>query len=265
MARSFSTQARFEKLEKSLSPDVRNLMDHPLYGELRSLEDIRVFMESHVYAVWDFMSLVKALQLELTSVRVPWLPPSEPLLARFLNEIVLGEESDDLGNGLCLSHCGLYLLAMGDVAADAGIFQKFLSHLRSGLPLRKALTGLAIPPHAKKFVLFTLSTARLPVHQVAASFLYGRESVIPDMFQKIVAKVGRGENARLKFLVLYLDRHIEVDRGSHGPMARRLLIHLCGTSETKWVEAERTARRAIEARLALWDGVLRGIRDARLV
>ena len=265
MARPFSTQARFAKLEKSLSPDVRKLMAHPLYGELRSLEDIRVFMESHVYAVWDFMSLVKALQLELTSVRVPWLPPAEPLLARFLNEIVLGEESDDLGHGLCLSHCGLYLLAMGDVAANARIFQSFLSQLRRGLPLRKALTGLAVPPHAKKFVLFTLSTARLPVHQVAASFLYGRESVIPDMFRKIVAKVGRRKSVQLKSLVLYLDRHIEVDGGSHGPMARRLLIHLCGTSETKWAEAERTARRAIEARLALWDGVLQGIRDARLV
>src|ERR1700722_4769083 len=106
MTRSFSPQARFVKLEKSLAPHVRRLMAHPLYGELHSLDDIRVLMESHVYAVWDFMSLVKALQIELTSVRVPWLPPAEARLARFLNEIVLGEESDDLGDGLCLSHCG---------------------------------------------------------------------------------------------------------------------------------------------------------------
>jgi hypothetical protein len=196
-------------------------------------------------------------------VRVPWLPPAEPLLARFLNEIVLGEESDDLGHGLCLSHCGLYLLAMGDVGADAGIFNDFLSRLRRGLPLRRALAGLPVPSHAQKFVLFTLGTARLPVHQVAASFLYGRESVIPDMFRKIVAKVGRRKNAQLKSLVLYLDRHIEVDGGSHGPMARRLLIHLCGSSETKWREAESTARRAIAARLALWDGVLDAIYQAR--
>jgi hypothetical protein len=240
-------------------------MAHPLYGELRTLDDVRLLMESHVFAVWDFMSLVKALQLELTSVRVPWLPPAEPLLARFLNEIVLGEESDDLGDGLCLSHCGLYLLAMGDVGADASIFQAFLSRLRRGLPLREALAGLAVPPHAKTFTAFTLKTARLPAHRVAASFLYGRESVIPDMFRRIVAKIGGQKSARLKSFMIYLDRHIEMDEGSHGPMARRLLIHLCGTSEAKWLEAESTARRAIEARLALWDGVLRGISVARLV
>jgi DUF3050 family protein len=263
MTRSFSPQARFVKLEKSLSPHVRKLMAHPLYGELHSLAEVRVLMESHVYAVWDFMSLVKALQIELTSVKVPWLPPLEPLLARFLNEIVLGEESDDLGHGLCLSHCALYLLAMADVGADASVFEEFLLRLRRGLPLRKALAGLPVPAHAKKFMIFTLETARQPVHRVAASFLYGRESVIPDMFRKIVAKVGGQKNSKLKALVLYLDRHIEVDGGSHGPLARRLLIHLCGESETRWVEAERTARRAIEERLALWDGVLKGIRDAR--
>jgi hypothetical protein len=186
-------------------------------------------------------------------------------LARFLNEIVLGEESDDLGDGLCLSHCGLYLLAMGDVGADASIFQEFLSRLRRGLPLRKAMAGLAVPPHAKSFMAFTLETARRPVHRVAASFLYGRESVIPDMFRRIVAKIGGQKSARLKSLMIYLDRHIEMDEGSHGPMARRLLIHLCGSSETRWREAESTARLAIKARLALWDGVLRGIRAARLV
>jgi len=238
-------------------------MAHPLYGELRALEDVRVFMESHVYAVWDFMSLVKALQLELTSVRVPWLPPAEPLLARFLNEIVLGEESDDLGRGLCLSHCGLYLLAMKDVGADDAVFREFLGRLSRGRTFSAAAAGLAVPPYARRFTAFTLATAREPVHRVAASFLYGRESVIPDMFRKIVAKVGGQKSAKLKSLVLYLDRHIEVDGGSHGPMARRLLIHLCGASGAKWREAETTARRAIDARLALWDGVLRAIREAR--
>jgi hypothetical protein len=196
-------------------------------------------------------------------VRVPWLPPPEPLLARFLNEIVLGEESDDLGGGLCLSHCGLYLLAMGDVGADASVFREFLARLRRGRPVREALAGLAVPPHAKKFMLFTLATARRPAHRVAASFLYGRESVIPDMFRRIVAGVGRRKSARLKSLMTYLDRHIEMDEGSHGPLARRLLTHLCGSSEAKWREAESTARRAIEARLALWDGVLRAVRGAR--
>lgn len=263
MALSLSPQARFVRLEKALSPDVRKLMAHPLYGELRALGDVRAFMESHVFAVWDFMSLVKALQLELTCVRVPWLPPSDPLLARFLNEIVLGEETDDLGGGLCLSHCGLYLLAMSDVDADSSAFRGFLSRVGRGEPLRRALAEPAIPAHARAFTSFTLETARLPAHRVAASFLYGRESVIPGMFKKIVAEIGGRKSPQLGSLVRYLDRHIEVDGGSHGPMARRLLTHLCGSSAAKWREAEATGREAIGARLALWDGVLGAIRDAR--
>jgi hypothetical protein len=83
------------------------------------------------------------------------------------------------------------------------------------------------------------------------------------MFRRIVAKVDGQGNSRLKSLKRYLDRHIEVDEGSHGPLARRLLIHLCGLSAAKWSQAETTARRAIAARVTLWDSVLGGIRAAR--
>lgn len=221
------------------------------------LDDIKLLMESHVFAVWDFMSLVKALQIRLTSVNVPWMPSLEPRLARFINEIVLAEESDDLDDGLCLSHCDLYLRAMEEIGADTTIFRKFLSRIGRGRTAASAFAGLAVPSTEREFTLFTLATARLPAHRVAASFLYGRESVIPGMFRKIVRKVNGQRDSRLKFLKLYLDRHIEVDEGSHGPLARRLLIHLCGSSEVKWIQAEATARRAIFARLALWDGVLK--------
>jgi hypothetical protein len=260
MARFLSPQARFAKLEKALAPDVRELLAHPVYAELRGLPDIRILMQSHVFAVWDFMSLVKALQRELTCVSVPWLPPREPRLARFLNEIVLGEESDQLGRGVCLSHCDLYLRAMGDVGADAAVFRRFLARLRAGGAPRRALSGA--PAHARDFTLYTLATARLPAHRVAASFLYGRESVIPAMFRKIVAKIEAQRSRKLESLKLYLDRHIEVDGGSHGPLARRLLTHLCGTSAAKWAQAETTARGAIRARLRLWDGVRADIRRA---
>lgn len=264
MARPLSPQARFARLEKSLAPEVRALLSHPLYEELRTLDDIKLLMESHVFAVWDFMSLVKALQIRLTSVSVPWVPSHEPRLARFINEIVLAEESDDLDGGSCLSHCDLYLRAMTEIGADTTIFRKFLSRIVRGRTVSSAFAGLAAPRAGREFTLFTLTTARLPAHRVASSFLYGRESVIPGMFRKIVRKIDGHGDSRLKSLKLYLDRHIEVDEGSHGPLARRLLIHLCGSSESKWEQAETTARRAITARRTLWDGVLSDIRAARL-
>ena len=36
------------------------LLDHSLYGNVASVADLRLFMEDHVFAVWDFMSLAEA-------------------------------------------------------------------------------------------------------------------------------------------------------------------------------------------------------------
>ena len=47
------------------------LVAHPLYGAVRTREHIRIFMKHHVFAVWDFFTLLKRLQAEVTCVTVP--------------------------------------------------------------------------------------------------------------------------------------------------------------------------------------------------
>ena len=84
------------------------MVEHPVFTAIRDIQSLQIFMEAHVVAVWDFMSLVKRLQRDLTCVDVPWLPAADPLAARFVNEIVLAEESDEDGQGGFLSHFGLY-------------------------------------------------------------------------------------------------------------------------------------------------------------
>lgn len=251
--------ARFARLKRALAPDVKALLAHPLYASLEDVDDVRRLMETHVFAVWDFMSLTKALQRRLTCVEVPWLPPADPELARFVNEIVLGEESDEAEPGRPLSHCELYVRAMDEVGADARPFRAFLARLRRGVPVRTALAAPGVPAPARTFVAFTLKTARRPAHEVAAAFLFGRESVIPDMFRRILARRGALRGPRLKSFRLYLDRHVAVDEGHHGPMAERLLASVCGADAAKWRAAETAARAAIAARLRLWDGVRAGL------
>ncbi|MDE2292181.1 MAG: DUF3050 domain-containing protein, partial [Elusimicrobia bacterium] len=244
-----------------MAPDIRTLYGHPVYAELKTPEHVRVLMRSHVFAVWDFMSLVKALQRRLTCTEVPWLPPPDPELSRFINEIVLGEESDQISPDLCMSHCELYLRAMSEIGADARPFARFQESLRAGQAPEAALASAQPPAYVKDFVLETLKTAREPAHAVAAAFVFGREDVIPGMFRKILSEVSAQGDSRLDFMRLYLERHIEIDGDSHGPLAARLLSRLCAEDASKWRQAKAAARRAIAARLRFWDGVLREIRS----
>ena len=104
------------------------LLDHPLYSQVGSIADLRRFMEDHVFAVWDFMSLLKRLQQDMTCISVPWVPADNAKAARLINDIVIGEETDVGPDGSYVSHLALYLHAMQDIGASTRQFEKFRSY-----------------------------------------------------------------------------------------------------------------------------------------
>ena len=129
-------------IEKELT-DLRNqLKNHSLYKRLNTLEDVQTFMSLHVFAVWDFMSLLKAIQINLTCVSIPWMPVKNAELARFINEIVVAEESDHDAHGVVKSHYEMYLDAMAEVNADPSKMNNFLETLQSNISIDKALESL---------------------------------------------------------------------------------------------------------------------------
>lgn len=239
------------------------LVAHPIYHSLQTLDDVRVFMQHHVFAVWDFMCLLKALQRALTCVEVPWVPVGDNDARRFINEIVLGEESDEDGHGGFRSHFELYLDAMEECGADTQPLETFLQAIRDGEEVETALARSGAPPSVCRFVLHTMEITRSgDVHRMAAAFFFGREDVIPDMFRELVEDL-RQEFFGLGRLLYYLDRHIEVDSDDHGPRAQAILEKLCGGDTRRQEEALETARAALQARVALWDGVLLDINRVR--
>jgi hypothetical protein len=249
-----------------LTPALLELRDrlevHPVFSALRSQAQLRAFMEIHVFAVWDFMSLVKRLQRELTCTSLPWLPPSDPQAARLINDIVLGEESDVGADGKPASHLDLY--AMREVGADTRCIERFLSALREGEMVSEALADPEIPWFVREFVGKTLDTAlngsRL---QVMASFLYGRENVIPAMFQGLLDGWGLDRDEAPQF-VYYLERHIELDADSHGPAAARLIGRELERNPFGLESARVAASEALHARHQLWDGTLEHLRRLEL-
>jgi hypothetical protein len=259
--KQWSESQRFEQLQNTLTPLRHELMNHPVYAEVHSLSRLREFMQMHVFAVWDFMSLVKRLEGELTSNQLPWTPPHSARLARFTNEVILGEETDLGPDGTPISHFELYLRAMDEVGADTTLIKSFTAQLALGTPWPELLEDLNIPAGVRDFVSETLGCAlHGSIVEVAAAFFFGREDVIPEMFERLVGLWGDAK-AEVPPRAYYLKRHIELDGGSHGPWAQEMLTTLAGRRESNWQRAANAAKRAITSRLQLWDNVRDRIRD----
>ncbi len=240
------------------------LLTHPVYTRVAGAQAARTFMGFHVFAVWDFMSLLKSLQQKLTCVDVPWIPPINRDAARLINEIVLGEESDLDGRGRHAGHYDLYIDAMTHVGADHRPIERFVNALRGGATVEEAFVAGAVAEGARAFVRVTLDIAKNgSVHEVASAFFLGREDVIPAMFEELLSSLRQTDPRMTERLTWYLSRHIEVDSGEHGPAAERLLGALCEDDEHKWAEADACAVRSLNARIALWDAVVAQLKPPR--
>lgn len=240
------------------------LLDHPLYAGVTSVADLRRFMEDHVFAVWDFMSLLKRLQQDMTCTRVPWFPAENSRAARLINDIVIGEETDADPDGAYVSHLELYLRAMGDVGASTSEFDAFCSQAKIGIPVEIALTRICVPSHVKAFVAHTMMLVNsATTEEVLSAFFYGREDIIPEMFRRLLKPLNDAEHSdqRLRNFIYYIDRHIELDGDSHGPMGRELLEGLVANSPDRAERALRAACSSIKARIEFWDGTLTKLRE----
>lgn len=245
-----------QQLEKDIKPLRNQLINHQLYQNIDSIENVRLFMEQHVFAVWDFMSLLKALQIGLTSTTLPWIPKGNPISRRLINEIVLGEESDVNELGEPMSHFEMYIDAMEQIGANTSQIRNFLQFIENGMSVQEALTSVQIDPATRNFVNFTFDQIETnKLHIIAAVFTFGREDLIPDMFIEMVKNIGVNSNVNIRKLNYYLERHIEVDGGEHGPMALKMIHELCEENSEKWMEAIEASKTALQQRINLWDSI----------
>ena len=251
-----SSATFLQQVQKQLTSVREQLISHPLYARLKTVDDIRVFTEQHVYAVWDFMSLLKSLQRHLTCVSLPWIPTGNANTRYLINEIVLGEETDIDELGSRMSHFELYLLAMEQMGADTTAVNGFLNAIKAGIPVDQALAQQKALPAVQDFVNHTFDVINhQPVHVQAAVFTFGREDLIPGMFIGMVKELSE-QYSGISTFRYYLERHIEVDDDHHSHLAMEMVSELCGNDTQKWREAADASLKALEFRKLLWDAVL---------
>lgn len=245
-----------------LQSQVEQMRNHPVFAKVRSREDLRVFMQWHVFAVWDFMSLVKRLQNELTCTSLPWTPPRQPSSARLVNEIVLGEESDEYPGHGHASHFDLYLAAMREVGAPTERIEAFIREIESGTSVPVALRRVDAPAPVRAFVESTMAVAlRGSVAEVAGNFCFGREDLVPQMFQGLMEQ-WQMSRTDCPLLAYYLERHIEIDSGEHGPAAQQMMRNLLGTNLEGWLSMIDAASEAIDQRTRLWNALSAALEPA---
>ena len=245
-----------EKLKQNIEPLRQQIMNHKVYSMIKNVDDLKIFMQFHIYAVWDFMSLLKTLQTNLTCTTAPWFPKGNAETRHLINEIVVGEEADVDLNGNRKSHFELYVDAMKQCGADTKQIELFISVLKETNDFDLAFAKADIPKEAKEFVEFTFQIINSKKEYLqSAIFTFGREDLIPGMFMSIISDIHKNFPNDISIFKYYLERHIEVDGDHHSHLALQMTSNLCGQNDQFWQEAEEATVLSLQKRIKLWDGV----------
>ena len=240
--------------KKKLKDLKQKITAHPLFANKLEPKQICKFMESHIFAVWGFMSILKSLQKMITPNNLPWMPNKNTKngLVNFVNEIILCEESDYIEGIGYISHFEIYLLAMKNMGARTDQLDKLTSIIADKGYNKKYLDDVDASDEVKSFLKHDMEVSMngaLP--EIVGAFTLGREKVIPNMFGYILPAIK--ETSTSGHLITYLERHIDIDGDRHGPLSMKLLDASCGKDQLSLAYA--TAVKSLELRLLVWDKV----------
>lgn len=245
------------EIDRELQPRINQLREHALYQKIQTPKHLQIFMQHHVFAVWDFMSLLTALQKKLTKTTTPWVPVGDPQIRYFINELVLAKETDVNFFGKRQSHFEMYLDAMEKARASTALIKNFLLHVTHGTDIFLLITATKLPHNIKLFLKNTfeiISEGR--THKIAAALSFGRQEIIPGKFSGIIENIQKDfPKEDLSLCKYYFDRNIAQSVNKHGATSFKMLEKLCGKDEKKWEEAKQTAKESLDARFILWRGI----------
>ena len=121
LVKSFNKSFSFAQFQTNIYPFKEQLLNHQIYGQVDEIRKTKIFMESHIFGTWDYLTMFKSLQRALTSLNIHLLEKGTLQLPFVMNQIILNEELDDESSREYLSAIGIYQLyikAMEEIGAD---------------------------------------------------------------------------------------------------------------------------------------------------
>ncbi len=245
-----------EEINSQLENRINQLLDHSIYNEITTPRQLKTFMEHHVFAVWDFMSLLKALQEEFTTTSTPWIPVGNPEIRFLINDLLLSAETDINLYGKHQSYFEMYLDAMSKSGANTSKIKEFLNHINHGTDIYLIIATSKLPLSIKQFLkkTFEIISEEKP-HKIAAAFTFGRQDLIPRKFISVIENIQINfPQEDLQLYNYYFHRKLTQD-SKQVSTARKMTAKLCGNDIDKWSEVKETAEQTVTSRITFWDGV----------
>lgn len=290
---------KYDETLSEISGIQTRLLSHSMYSHLTDMDSLKILMSSHVFQVWDFMFLVKKMQHILqNNNKMPWIPPNNNQLTRFIQEIVLCEETDsfskltEITGKDSMSHLEMYLLGMENVGLETNSIkymineiQNYQSNANSNVDysynldfdticgiIRKNRSSLVVNECLDMFewnLKLSMESDINNLHLISAAFIFGRENIIPPMFEQVIKFIPHTKETQVFWL--YLERHIEVDGGSdthdeesHQELGSKLIKLLCNYDKNKWNQCLEIGVESLTRRYKVWDQVLEKIQENKI-
>ena len=173
------------KIKSNLDEKVTAVENHSVFEALESHYDIRRFLESHAYAVWDFMTLLEAFQNPDGDTQ-PWDPPVGYQFADDFVHRVGFREGD---SGRPRPHFDEYYSAMELLDADTDGIRILLEAIEDGRSADRALSMANPPVEARQHVQTTLDIAQTGDPTRIAGAILARRDIMPDEFSADLNRV----------------------------------------------------------------------------
>ncbi|WP_081210590.1 DUF3050 domain-containing protein [Salegentibacter sediminis] len=241
-----------QEINQKFNSDLKNFRNYPIHHYINNKQQLQVFMEHQVFAVWANMSLLNSLKEEFTKTTNPWLPIGDPDLRYLINKIILQEESARNYSGNHQSKFEIYLDAMAATGANTENITNFLRHVSHGTDIFLIIAASKMPIRIKRFIktIFDIISEGKS-HKIATAFVYSQAGISALNLIKTILEIEKETTIDLKLYKYYLHLEAESDLSS----SFEILEILCGKSMEKWKDTEAIAEIITKNQQTLMEGI----------